>query len=153
MLSALIVSTALAIVAADAPKGNDLPSVTETSELKMDQVMSFFQRGIVKPKPHPDHGTPKQPPHHNRIYTVGELENKFGVPDSRTNYHGGGSKSTANHNGEHWVYRCKDGTVTVSFLTVGYAGKEDAKGKDLRLELLKFDQDRGDANAAKKHPK
>ena len=67
---------------------------------------------------------------HNRVYTVGELIQKFGEPSART------STMTT----EKWTFKCHDGVVHVQFKQVGYSGSTSSSAADkLKLELTSID--------------
>jgi len=99
-----------------------LPRMKDPALRTMDDVKSFFLRGIVANGPRRSpakNGRPKQ----NRIYTVGELKAKFGEPQDR--------KQGVN---EAWTFQCADGKVFVSFTAKGYGGYS-GPGAENRLRL------------------
>jgi hypothetical protein len=125
------------------------PSVAGAAERQrptVDQVSAFFQKGIV-----PKHATSAKSkaktarPRHNRVYTVAEIEAKFGKPRARQNFKTLGSLGSAPGSDggicEAWLYRCSDGLVAVRFREVGNVA--DGGAKSLRLEILGFESKRG----------
>ena len=118
--------------AAEKPaKPETIPRLKDPSVRTMDEVKSFFQRGIAVFKATPKSSS-KYPStvkrKQNRIYTFGELVTKFGEPDNRGRINGG----TA----ENWTYDCRDGQCFVTFQTKGYGGATgDKVDNALRLQL------------------
>ena len=113
-----------------------LPALAgDHAALGVDSVCAFFQKGIApKPAPKTSKGT-KAKPKRSRVYTVAELNAKFGEPDNR------GNVSVGEGIHECWTYRCRDGVVGVNFLEVGVS--ENGGKNSLRLEIVNFNSVRG----------
>jgi hypothetical protein len=123
-VAAMISLFSAGLVADDKPSANTPESRPGSSQNKtwgVDEIMSFFQKGIV-----PKSAKGK----HNKIYTVSEILAKFGEPRQRS----------TSGNDETWFYKCKDGSVAVQFRSAGYGGSSDAKS--LRLEIRSLDPTR-----------
>jgi hypothetical protein len=102
-------------VTRDAP----IAKMKDSSVRTVDDVKAFFLSGIP-----PDnqarqstHGSKRSTPSAkgkaNRVYTVGELESRFGPPNERSQGHG---SSKAGAKPEIWTYNCVDGSVKCTFI-------------------------------------
>jgi hypothetical protein len=132
VVAAMISLFSAELVADDKPSSKtpeSRPSSSQNKTWGVDEIMSFFQSGIVQGKGK-----------HNRIYTVGEILSKFGEPAKRESR---GGKSNTTQTNETWVYNCKDGTVTVGFTQVGYGGNSSSNGKNMRLQITSVVPTRG----------
>ena len=119
-------------VTPDAP----IAKMKDPSVRTVDDVKAFFLSGIP-----PDNqarqstrgskrSTPSTKGKANRVYTVGELESRFGPPNERSQGHG---SSKAGAKPEIWTYNCVDGSVKCTFIEKGY-GTGDA-ASTLRLQI------------------
>ena len=142
--------------------GTTLADKLKSEELRsMDDVKSFFLRGIVQPK-HPSasqnmgtagkagmgqtygsntrSGSGYGSPSGSDVQPVKVRHNRIYTTAEIIQKFGNPSSRSSATTSEQWVYRCKDGVVHVHFTQVGYAGSSaTSRSETLRLEVKSVD--------------
>ena len=119
-------------VTRDAP----IAKMKDPSVRTVDDVKAFFLSGIPRDNQARQstrgskRSTPSTKGKANRVYTVGELESRFGPPNERSQGHG---SSKAGAKPDIWTYNCVDGSVKCTFIEKGYGAGDAAS--TLRLQI------------------